>query len=85
MNAGFWHWFSFICFTGVVLFKRNPLIIFTISFVGIVSIIAFHGDAMEMSQHTQQAMMSLRSALLLSILQTYTTIGRHISLLHHDE
>lgn len=59
---------------GLIFFKKNPLVLFCLSHACVVGIITYHGDAMEIHRHCQQAAMTLRISLLLFILQTFSTI-----------
>ncbi len=64
---------------GLMLFRRNPLILFCLLHARIIRIIAYHGDAMEVPRHCQQAAMTLRISPLLFLVQSFSAV-KHAAL-----
>jgi hypothetical protein len=69
-----------IAFFGILFLQENPLILLAVAHAFMIGIFSFHGDAMEVSRHAQQAGMTIKIAFLLCMLQLYITIKnyRHV-------
>ena len=59
---------------GLLFLKKNPLILFCLFHFLSQSFIAFHGDAMEVPRHCQQAAMTLKIAAVLCTIQLFLAL-----------
>ncbi|MFQ5791677.1 MAG: hypothetical protein ACE5JI_14490 [Acidobacteriota bacterium] len=67
-----------ILLSGLALMKENPLVSLTIVHSVVIGVIAYHGDAMEVERHLQQAAMTLRFSFLILVVLLYKFLKRHL-------
>jgi hypothetical protein len=63
---------------GVLFLQDNPVLSLTALHAFIIGLVAYHGDAMEVERHLQQAAMTLRFSYLLLLPHLYGAIRSHI-------
>lgn len=63
---------------GVLFLQHNPLLSLTALHAFIIGLVAYHGDAMEVERHMQQAAMTLRFSYLLLLPHLYGAIRGHL-------
>jgi hypothetical protein len=76
-------WISFfgavlLLLSGFLLLRENPLISLTVLHSMVIGIIAYHGDAMELERHLQQAAMTLRFSFLILVVVLYKIVKSYI-------
>lgn len=63
---------------GVMFLQDNPVLLLTALHAFVIGLVAFHGDAMEVERHMQQAGMTLRFSFLLLLPHLYGAVRDHL-------